>query len=133
MRKFSEPTQPSEIRQFFKELRPPDIGIPYTGSGPVKSSVEAGHTSVEAKSKPTSVEVDPHHPSRIQPAESGSGLVKAALRNLQPNPLDNSSAQSQSTEVPPSLPFSSSGIGTMIKVAYCLEQFLLNYRELTII
>jgi hypothetical protein len=110
LRKFSEPNQPSEIRQFFKELRPPDIGIPYTGSGPVKSSVEAGHSSVEAKSKPTSVEVGPHHPSRIQPAESGPGLVKAALRNRQPDPLDSSSAHSQSTEVQSSLPFHSSGI-----------------------
>jgi hypothetical protein len=119
LRKFSEPNQPAEIRQFFKELRPPDIGTP----GSVKSSMEAGHTSVEATITPTSVEVDPHQPAQIRLAESGPGLVKAALRNLQPDSSDNSSAHSQSTEVQSSLPFHSSGIRTVIKIAYCLEHF----------
>jgi hypothetical protein len=108
LRKFSETNQPSEIRQFFKELRPPDIGIPYNGSGPAKSE-----------------DVGPHHSARIRPAESGPGLLKAALRNLQPGPLDNSSAHSQSTEVQSSLPFPSSGIRTLLKGAYCHEQFFL--------
>jgi hypothetical protein len=106
LRKISEPNQPAEIRQFFKELRPPDIGIP----GPVKSSMEAGHSSVEATITTTSVEVDPHHSSRIGPAKSDSGLVKAALYKRKPGTSDNSSAHSQSTEVQPSLPFHSSGI-----------------------
>jgi hypothetical protein len=116
LRKFSEPNQPAEIRQFFKELRPPDIGKPFTGSGPVETSMEADHSFVEAT--PTSVEADPHPHSRIRPAESGPGLVKAALYKLQPDPSDNSSAQSQNTEVQSSLPFPSSGIKAMLKGAY---------------
>ncbi len=110
LRKFSEPNQPSEIRQFFKELRPPDIKIPYTASGPIKSSVEAGNSSVEATITPTSVdlEVDPHHPARIRPASDSS---------------DNSSTHLQSTEVRTSLHFPSTGIKTMLKGACCLKKF----------